>query len=167
MPRKCRPPAAFLPWTGQDLPEAALSVVLCRHSSHADAMNISLPRAPAPAIYVDDAIHSWRGRLWAHLFSPDIEALHEFAARLGMRRDWFQQPPKASWPHYDLTESRRSQALRLGAVAADRSTTLEVAWHLQGTLTPAREARLAAYRASLPSLSRPAPRPVQFALPGL
>ncbi|MDE4914363.1 DUF4031 domain-containing protein [Methylobacterium sp. 092160098-2] len=121
-------------------------------------------------VYVDEAIHPWRGRLWAHLFSTDLDELHAFAGRLGLHRGWFQSPPKASWPHYDVIEGRRFQALRLGAVAADRCTTLEVAWSLQGALTPDRIARLAARRAALAVQGPPAERPVevagQMALPG-
>ena len=44
----------------------------------------------------------------------DLDALHAFAARLGMKRSWFQPHPKM--PHYDLTPGRREAALRLGAV---------------------------------------------------
>jgi hypothetical protein len=121
-------------------------------------------------VYVDDAIHPWRGRLWAHLFSTDLDELHAFARRLGLSRSWFQLPPKASWPHYDVVEGRRFQALRLGAVAADRCTTLEVAWTLQGALTPERIGRLASRRAALAVLASPAGRPAetggQMALPG-
>lgn len=46
--------------------------------------------------------------------SDDLEPLHEFAKRLGMKRSWFQPHPKM--PHYDLTPGRREAALRLGAV---------------------------------------------------
>ncbi|GJD89385.1 hypothetical protein BHAOGJBA_2912 [Methylobacterium hispanicum] len=134
-------------------------------------MKIITVPAPPAAVFVDEAVHPWRGRLWAHLFSPDLEALHAFADRLGLRRDWFQRPPRASWPHYDVTAAKRAQAIRLGALAADRPTTLEVAWLLQGALTPAREARLAAYRASPPSVSAAsvpaaAPVPEQIGFPG-
>ena len=44
----------------------------------------------------------------------DLDELHAFARRLGMRRTWFQNHPIA--PHYDLTPGRRSLALDLGAV---------------------------------------------------
>lgn len=43
----------------------------------------------------------------------DIEALHAFAARLGLKRTWFQ--PRST-PHYDLVPSKRELALKLGAV---------------------------------------------------
>ena len=46
--------------------------------------------------------------------SPEhIEALHDFAAKIGMRRAWYQ--PKSS-PHYDLVKAKRDKALAAGAV---------------------------------------------------
>ncbi len=74
-------------------------------------------------VYVDD----WRqparaGRItarWSHLtVGPDdgLDELHAFAARIGLRRAWFQDQP---WPraHYDVTDSKRPQAIAAGAVA--------------------------------------------------
>lgn len=43
-----------------------------------------------------------------------IDELHEFAARIGMRRAWFQDHPLA--PHYDLVPAKRAKALERGAV---------------------------------------------------
>jgi Protein of unknown function (DUF4031) len=73
-------------------------------------------------VYVDD----WRqkatvGRItarWSHLTvgpDDDIGELHALAARIGLRRSWFQDKP---WPraHYDVTESKRLAAIRAGAV---------------------------------------------------
>ena len=77
-------------------------------------------------IYVDKAVTPWRGTLWCHLFSSDLDALHPFAARLGLSEPSFQCPPRASWPHYDLTERKRLKALRLGAEPADRWTLVLV-----------------------------------------
>lgn len=49
----------------------------------------------------------------AHLTTTgSIEELHAFAARIGLRRSWFQ--PR-SVPHYDLSPGKREQALRAGA----------------------------------------------------
>jgi len=48
-----------------------------------------------------------------HLTADDIDELHAFARRLGLKRAWFQ--PRSS-PHYDLTPKRRERALELGAV---------------------------------------------------
>lgn len=122
-------------------------------------------------VHVDDAVHPWRDRLWAHLFCSDLDELHAFAARLGLSRGWFQRPPKASWPHYDVTESKRAEAIRLGARPADRCTTLEIAWSLQGALTEERIQRLAARRAVLADATARSAKPVagasrQMTLPG-
>lgn len=71
------------------------------------------------SVYVDDMRRRARvGRLdavWSHLLADDDDELHAFAARLGLRRAWFQKPgtPLA---HYDVTEPKRQLALRLGAI---------------------------------------------------
>ena len=64
-------------------------------------------------VYVD-ALNDWGWRLGpsCHLLADTDEELHEFAARIGMKRAWFQ--PKST-PHYDLTASRREKAVKLGA----------------------------------------------------
>lgn len=68
-------------------------------------------------VYVDDATWPWRGQLWCHLLADSNDELHEFAARLGLRRSWFQGVSR--FPHYDLTANKRAQAIRLGAQAMD------------------------------------------------
>lgn len=77
------------------------------------------------AIYVD-SLESWgwvlRGRQVrsCHMFTDavDLEQLHLFAERIGMRRAWFQDHRIA--PHYDLTPSRRAAAVLHGAIAVGR-----------------------------------------------
>jgi len=51
-----------------------------------------------------------------HLTSSthDLDELHAFARRIGMRRSWFQDHRRL--PHYDLTPERRQRAIELGAV---------------------------------------------------
>lgn len=44
----------------------------------------------------------------------DMEELHAFAAKIGMKRSWFQD--HKIMPHYDLTPARRAAAVRAGAV---------------------------------------------------
>ncbi len=86
-------------------------------------------------VYLDD----WRqpamlGHLadrWSHLVADTEDELHEFAARLGMRRAWFQY--KASRPHhghYDVPERWRDQVLAEGAVP--------VSWRELGQMVRAR-----------------------------
>lgn len=70
-------------------------------------------------VYVDDArIPAQVGRLtarWSHLTADTKNELHAFAAAIGLRRAWFQDKPRGLW-HYDVTESKRRQAIAAGAV---------------------------------------------------
>ena len=86
------------------------------------------------AVYVDDMgmparVGGFNAR-WSHLIADSQEELHAFAARLGLKRAWFQDPtvngkPSPATPgtfhaetwHYDVTASKRALAIRLGAVA--------------------------------------------------
>ena len=52
---------------------------------------------------------------WSHLFADTEEELHAFAARLGLKRSYFQQGKPDWFPHDDVTKGKRYQALRLGA----------------------------------------------------
>lgn len=97
-------------------------------------------------VYVDD----WRqrarvGRItarWSHLTvgpGDDLEELHAFAARIGLRLSWFQDKP---WPraHYDVTDSKRQQAIAAGAVAI---TWREAGWQRLGALAAGRQVKQA------------------------
>lgn len=72
------------------------------------------------SFYVDALLPAlWRYRKSCHLFTDgDLEALHAFAASLGLRRSWFQNHSRL--PHYDLTASKRALAICMGAVEANR-----------------------------------------------
>lgn len=69
-------------------------------------------------VYVDDMRMPARvGRLnarWSHLLADTDEELHAFAARLGLRRSWHQKPGTAI-SHYDVADTKRDLAIRLGA----------------------------------------------------
>jgi hypothetical protein len=52
-----------------------------------------------------------------HMFADTLAELHAMAERIGMRRAWFQP---LSFPHYDVAQGRRAQALTFGAVEVDR-----------------------------------------------
>ena len=76
------------------------------------------------SVYVDHAFAfgdwgRWRGG--GHLQADTSAELHAFAARMGLRREWFQSKPgRPENDHYDLTEAGRALALQLGAIAEDR-----------------------------------------------
>lgn len=82
-------------------------------------------------IYVDDMrrparVGSIRGR-WSHLTADTPAELHEFAARLGLNRAWFQGRCKhgpcpvrdgvCAHFHYDVVDTKRDAAIRAGARA--------------------------------------------------
>jgi hypothetical protein len=69
-------------------------------------------------VYVDDAVHLWRGQRWAHLMAGTLQELHEMAGALGLPRRAFQD--KTSGAHYDITAELRTAAIGLGAVAISR-----------------------------------------------
>lgn len=70
-------------------------------------------------LYVDGLIKyetKLRFKTWCHLVSDTSEEeLHEFAQKLGLKREWAQLRPKASAAHYDLIPSKRQLAILLGA----------------------------------------------------
>ncbi|MCD9098225.1 DUF4031 domain-containing protein [Luteimonas fraxinea] len=69
-------------------------------------------------VYVDDAVHPWRGERWAHLLADTLDELHAFAALLGMSRRAFQD--RTSGAHYDVTAAMRARAITLGAMPISR-----------------------------------------------
>jgi len=70
-------------------------------------------------IYVDEVrdytgLTKLRYKKWCHIWTDGpIEELHEFAAKLGLKRSWFQD--KKRFPHYDTIPYRRALALKMGA----------------------------------------------------
>lgn len=80
-------------------------------------------------VFVDDfrvpaRVGRIRGR-WSHLTASHPDELHEFAARLGQHREWFQAHCKDTrCPtlegvcvhfHYDVVDRKRTEAIALGA----------------------------------------------------
>ena len=71
-------------------------------------------------VYIDDAVHPWRGERWAHLMADTLPELHALAQQLGIPRRAFQNRP--SGVHYDVPAPLREQAIVLGAQAISRHT---------------------------------------------
>ncbi len=76
-------------------------------------------------VYVDDVRHRFGRMIMCHLWADTEEELHAFAARLGLKRAWFQEPPKARWKHYDISLGVKARAIRLGAVLTDKYGPVE------------------------------------------
>jgi hypothetical protein len=56
---------------------------------------------------------------WSHMGSDDhseagLAELHALAARIGLKRSWFQDKPYHK--HYDVTPSKRALAVKAGAI---------------------------------------------------
>jgi hypothetical protein len=78
-------------------------------------------RLVAPKVMVDELVvypNAWgpflRGS--CHMTCSDLDTLHRFAERLGLKRSWFQEHVRKELCHYDLTAGKRAQALAMGAV---------------------------------------------------
>ena len=65
-------------------------------------------------VYIDDmyryVIGQFKGMKMSHMISDDEDALHDMAARLGLRRAWHQGD------HYDVPLDARAKAVLFGAV---------------------------------------------------
>ena len=74
------------------------------------------------SVYVDDLFPTrpssrWRFYEACHMLADSSKELHAMAGAIGLKRSWFQAQ---SSPHYDLTQGKRRQAVRRGAVQLDR-----------------------------------------------
>lgn len=74
------------------------------------------------AVFVDSLIvgipsQRWPFRYHCHLVADTPDELHVFAAKLGLKRHWYQH---TTVPHYDLTEGKRKLAVRFGAIELSR-----------------------------------------------
>ena len=79
------------------------------------------------SVYVDPLMsHGWklRGRRVqsCHLLADTVEELHAVAAMIGLKFKWFQS--KGSRPHYDLTASKRAEAVLNGAIELNDHASL-------------------------------------------
>jgi|SRR5215217_52807 len=83
------------------------------------------------AVYVDNfGVPARVGGLnarWSHMIADTKEELHQMAASIGLKREWFQDKhahlppdryPTNTW-HYDVTQSKRKLAIQAGAVEVE------------------------------------------------
>ncbi|MGW4467505.1 DUF4031 domain-containing protein [Micromonospora sp. NPDC004704] len=81
-------------------------------------------------VYVDNArIPATVGKIrarWSHLTADTPDEMHQFADRIGLRRQWAQTCkrqchktlPCVHW-HYDVTDTKRAEAIAAGARSID------------------------------------------------
>jgi len=76
------------------------------------------------SVYVDplmvwggsNAPRCFRFKPSCHMYADDVKELHKLAKKIGLKREWFQNK---TLPHYDLTEGKRWQAVKHGAIEKD------------------------------------------------
>lgn len=64
-------------------------------------------------VYIDDFFAQYGRMKMCHMIADSEEELHQFAAKIGLKREWFQDTNNS---HYDVSKSYRSKAILLGAV---------------------------------------------------
>lgn len=88
-------------------------------------------------IYVGPLFNTRRSKKWrhdhvCHLMSLDIEALHLFANKIGLKFEWFQTQ---SMPHYDLTIWKRRQAIFYGAIEITENDEITIIRKLRKSIS--------------------------------
>lgn len=71
-------------------------------------------------VYVDDVAIPFRNMIMCHMWADTLAELLTMATIIGVHHKWLQQPPKASWIHFDIAKSKKDMAIRYGAVLTDR-----------------------------------------------
>ena len=89
-------------------------------------------------VYVDNArIPARVGRTsgrWSHLTADTTDELNAFAAQIGLHPEWFQTCKRKCGPegqpcvhwHYDVTDSKRAEAIAAGARPMDLRQWAEI-----------------------------------------
>lgn len=71
-------------------------------------------------VYVDDVRHTYGRMVMCHMWADSLDELLAMADRIGIARKWLQEPPKASWVHFDISLGKKALAIEAGAVLTDR-----------------------------------------------
>lgn len=84
-------------------------------------------------VYVDDVRHRFGNMIMCHLWADTLDELLTMVDRIGVQRKWIQGHPtlsfgkhrSASWIHFDISLSKKAEAVRYGAVLTDRYGPVE------------------------------------------
>lgn len=72
------------------------------------------------SVYVDDMEAPFGNMVMCHMWADSLDELMMMVDVIGVQRKWLQQPPKASWVHFDIAKSKRALAVKAGAIECDR-----------------------------------------------
>lgn len=76
------------------------------------------------AVYVDDQKNRYRGMVMCHMVADTEDELHQMADSIGIKRAWYQKHKRL--PHYDISQSKRKQAVDIGAVEITARQLIEM-----------------------------------------
>lgn len=79
-------------------------------------------------VYLDTAANGFGRMVMCHMIADTPSELHEMALAIGMQRKWYQTPDgpgKVSFPHYDVSKSRKVIAIQRGALVLERRPFVE------------------------------------------
>lgn len=83
-------------------------------------------------VYVDPPIHRYGRMIMCHMWADSLAELIAMADAIGVARRWLQEPPKASWVHFDVCKAKRAEAIARGAIETDLYGPLEHVANLNG-----------------------------------
>jgi hypothetical protein len=83
-------------------------------------------------VYVDDVRHCFGRMIMCHMWADNIADLMTMADAIGVQRKWLQQPPKASWMHFDISLGKKVLAITKGAILTDKYGPAEHVAGLRG-----------------------------------
>lgn len=76
-------------------------------------------------VFVDDVRLPFRTMFMCHMWADGLDELLAMADRIGVQRKWLQQPPKASWVHFDVSLGKKALAIKAGAILTDKYGPVE------------------------------------------
>lgn len=71
------------------------------------------------AVYVGVPMWPFGRMIMCHMFADTNEELEEMRKKLRLSKSWEQKPRDSIGPHYDIAKSKRTEAIKLGAIACD------------------------------------------------
>ncbi len=113
-------------------PRLRLRVPFVSKSGQSPALSADIAGRGVMAVYVDDARNPFGRYLMCHMWADTLEELLAMVDRIGIKRKYLQQPPKASWVHFDVCQSKRALAIDAGAIVTDKYGPSEHVAKLRG-----------------------------------
>jgi hypothetical protein len=126
----------------ENLPGVGIAADSRRTTQGGGAMTVYVDNSFIPATVPNGRVEHTSS--WCHLFADAPGELHEFAAKLGLKPSYFQGPTREGDPHwhYDVTEGKRWQAVKLGAREVEWRDTPSIMRERDATLTEGRQPRV-------------------------